>query len=65
MKKYMGYELGRVMILNLERDDLLLETIELELRKKRNQKCSSDKCNRFPAKGGTSSCGGNGKRAGG
>lgn len=33
MKKYMGYELGRVMILNLERDDLLLETIEQELRK--------------------------------
>ena len=30
MKKYMGYELGRVIILNLKRDDLLLETIEEE-----------------------------------
>ena len=60
MKKYMGYELGRVMILNLERDDLLLETIEQELRKSgiKNALLTS-------AKGGTSSCGGNGKRAGG
>ena len=33
MKKYMGYEFGRFMILNLKRDDLLLETIEKELKK--------------------------------
>lgn len=32
MKKYVGYELGKVVILNLERDDLLLETIERELQ---------------------------------
>lgn len=33
MKKYMGYEFGRFIILNLKRDDLLLETIERELKK--------------------------------
>lgn len=33
MKKYMGCELGRVLILNLKRGDLLLETIESELQK--------------------------------
>lgn len=33
MKKYMGYEFGRFMILNLKRDDLLLETIEKELKR--------------------------------
>ena len=34
MKKYMGYELGRVIILNLKRDDLLQDTIEEELKKR-------------------------------
>lgn len=33
MKKYMGYEFGIFMILNLKRDDLLLETIEKELKR--------------------------------
>lgn len=33
MKKYMGYGLGQVIILNLKRGDLLLETIEEELKK--------------------------------
>lgn len=33
MNKYAGYEFGKVIILNLKRDDLLLETIEKEIRK--------------------------------
>lgn len=33
MKKYMGYEFGKMIILNLKRDDLLLESIEQELKK--------------------------------
>ena len=33
MKKYMVYGLGQVIILNLKRGDLLLETIEEELKK--------------------------------
>lgn len=33
MKKFEGYELGKVVILNLDRGDLLLETIEAELEK--------------------------------
>lgn len=33
MKKYTGYEFGKVIILNLQRGDLLLETIEEELEK--------------------------------
>ena len=33
MKKFQDYELGRVIILNLDRGDLLLETIEEELAK--------------------------------
>lgn len=33
MVKYQGYELGKVIILNLKRGDLLLETIEEELAK--------------------------------
>lgn len=33
MTKYKGYELGQVIVLNLQRGDLLLETIESELKK--------------------------------
>ena len=33
MNKYLGEGLGKVMILNLKRGDLLLETIEEELEK--------------------------------
>lgn len=33
MIKYQGYDLGRVIILNLKRGDLLLETIEEQLRR--------------------------------
>ena len=33
MKKFQDFELGRVIILNLDRGDLLLETIEEELAK--------------------------------
>lgn len=33
MTKYKGYELGEVIVLNLQRGDLLLETIESELKK--------------------------------
>ena len=34
MNKYLGEGLGKVMILNLKRGDLLLETIEEELEKR-------------------------------
>lgn len=33
MTKYKGYELGQVIVLNLQRGDLLLETIESGLKK--------------------------------
>lgn len=33
MTKYKGYELGQVIVLNLQRGDLLLEAIESELKK--------------------------------
>ena len=41
MNKYLGEGLGKVMILNLKRGDLLLETIEEELEKSGVQMFSS------------------------